>query len=329
MADKVTLQLVCKTDIGTISWSDHAPVSLLLKLDPARYPSSPWCLNTSLLQDPDYLPQIQVAIIKYFCFNAPSVSNPPILWNAHKACIRGTFIKLASIAKKKFTKTVDDPTVEIRCFETSNKQAPEPTKSDTLHALCHRLSLLFFIHYNHHLKKLRLHHYSLGNKPGPHLAKQIKDAHVRPKISYLLDHNNQKVTNPKHITDSFASYYSELYNLKDDPSIPQPSSTSIQVFLDTLTLPSFTEDHRTSLSSPFMSQEIHSAIKALPSHKSPVPDRFSSDYYKCFADLLSPHLKDSFNLAAQQSYFPGESLDTLIVTIPKPGKPPCHVPALS
>lgn len=57
----------------------------------------------------------------FFNDNADSVQNPFMLWNAHKAFIRGIFIQLGSRAKRQRQKCLDELTKEILIIVTQNK----------------------------------------------------------------------------------------------------------------------------------------------------------------------------------------------------------------
>lgn len=129
------------------------------------------------------------------------------------------------------------------------------------------------------------------------------------------------MTNPKDIADGFSSFYSRLYNLSQSASEPNPTSQQINDFLTPLQLPTITPTQLKYLSQPFSHQEISKAIKALPLHKAPGPDGFINEYYKSFQDQLVPHLCNTFNKFLTTGEIPSESLEAVITTIHKPGKP--------
>lgn len=59
-----------------------------------------------------------------------------------------------------------------------------------------------------------------------------------------------------------------------------------------------------------------------PLHKALGNGGFSTEYYKMFLTILAPHLTKMFNAAVAIKKFPKELLESLIITIPKPGKDP-------
>lgn len=72
--------------------------------------------------------------------------------------------------------------------------------------------------------------YSQGDRPGKFLANRVRIL-AKIKIPYIASAAGNRVHDPRDIADAFADYYSDLYNLKNDDSLPTPSSLTIQEFL--------------------------------------------------------------------------------------------------
>lgn len=73
---------------------------------------------------------------------------------------------------------------------------------------------------------------------------------------------------------------------------------------------------------PIIIQDVTKVIKGLPLNKSLGIDGLSSEYYKAFSSILSPHLVNVFNAAATVEKIPKEMLKAVIVALPKPGNQP-------
>lgn len=98
------LQAVKDTAIGSITWLDHAPVTLQYALtDFHRGKRKPWRLNESLLQDPEVLADVIKEITHYFHINDSTDSDMGLEWEAHKAVIRGGLIKYGVRIKRQRT----------------------------------------------------------------------------------------------------------------------------------------------------------------------------------------------------------------------------------
>lgn len=136
------------------------------------------------------------------------------------------------------------------------------------------------------------------------------------------------VVNPSDIADAFSDFYQSLYNIKNDQSILQPNPLTIQTFLDSVNLPALSTSQIQTLSKSFSPSEVKLASKTLPlkkKKKSPGADGYTNEYYKQFAPIVSLHLSDLFNHAASSGTLPNHMLQSVITTIPKPGKDPQEV----
>lgn len=99
----------------------------------------------------------------------------------------------------------------------------------------------------------------------------------------------------------------------------------VKDFLDSCDLPTLVQEDRNALNAELTVSEILDTIKTMKCGKAPGPDGYSSEFYKEFGDLLSPHL---FKLYTQ-AYNVGRLLPTLneaiITVLPKKGKDPVEV----
>lgn len=81
--------------------------------------------------------KIKSELHTFFYINRSSVSDPTVLWNAHKAHIRGILIKLA--AQEKITSDLID---RIKVLETRKKSSP----SHQLHSELRDLRISLRVH---------------------------------------------------------------------------------------------------------------------------------------------------------------------------------------
>lgn len=323
LTDKWLLQNISCAKIHDITWSDHAAITITID-DQVVSSSSPiWRSNIRLLQDPKTSTKISQHIKEFFQNNVDSVENPFTLWNAHKAYMRGILIQIGAREKKRRNAHIDSILKNIHILGEQNKQKPNATLTQKLSALRDDLRNSLSQQYDYHLRRLKLQSYANANRAGKYLANRLKAVKSKTRIAHLIHPTlKHKVTNPQDIANQFADYYSNLYNIKDDPSTCQPTYDDIQNILQTLKLPTLTESQLLTLNSPFTTAEIAATIETLPNGKSPGPDGFSNEYFKKFKPCLLPHLHSVFTKAATTATFPPEMLQAYIVTLPKPGKDP-------
>lgn len=87
LVDKWLLQCIPNSAIDTISWSDHATVSITITSSSAYNLAKLWGANAHVLQTSPYAEKIRQHLIDFFLHNSRSVSQSSMLWMAHKTFI--------------------------------------------------------------------------------------------------------------------------------------------------------------------------------------------------------------------------------------------------
>lgn len=91
-------------------------------------------------------------------------------------------------------------------------------------------------------------------------------------------------------------------------------------FLDTINLPTVTEDQNKVLISEITDNEIKKAISDSKTDKAPGPDGFPSVWYKEMKNLVVPELKAAFNYVLKNVIMPPSRSEASISMIAKEGK---------
>ncbi|OCT70302.1 hypothetical protein XELAEV_18037225mg [Xenopus laevis] len=86
--------------IHPITWSDHAAIGITMMYRPILGPRTSWRLNEALLSIPNVSEEVANDLEQYFLNNLDPALSMGVIWAAHKATIRGSFIKLGSRLKK-------------------------------------------------------------------------------------------------------------------------------------------------------------------------------------------------------------------------------------
>lgn len=96
LVNRQSLQVVDRCEIDTISWSDHAPITLLIHIIHSPPVPFMWKNNTFLLAHQETSGTVSSKLEEFFSLNSTSISTRFTLWNAHKAYIRGVQIQISS-----------------------------------------------------------------------------------------------------------------------------------------------------------------------------------------------------------------------------------------
>ncbi|XP_068122117.1 inositol polyphosphate-4-phosphatase type I A-like [Hyperolius riggenbachi] len=323
LADKIILQKVMDTSIGSKLWSDHAPTHIVL--DDKLSGSKPflWRLNGSLLSDAPFRTKLSNDIQEFIQLNLSPEVGIESVWSALKAFTRGILIRQGSYNKKVRQQQYNLLLSQLQNTEKLHKQSPTITLERELFSIRQNLAKHLQSNYEHMLQKARLTFYSQSNKAGKHLANLLKYKQSKSKIHSLCHPlTKEPVSNPKQIADLFCDYYAGLYNLHTDSQTPQPNSEKIDAFLSEINLPSLSPPQLDKLNAPFTEAEVITTIKTLKRNKAPGPDGFSNEFLISFSDSIAALLSEVFNKFASSGNIPAEFLEAIITVLPKPGKDP-------
>uniref|UniRef100_A0A8C5WHL5 Reverse transcriptase domain-containing protein n=1 Tax=Leptobrachium leishanense TaxID=445787 RepID=A0A8C5WHL5_9ANUR len=313
-----TLHLIRTVSIGSITWSDHAPVLMDLEvpdLPPRQYQ---WRLNESLLKDVVHREYLTEAITHYFDENDNGEVTDPLLWEAHKSVLRGQLIQLGARCKRDRGDKIQSLLADIQTFETLHKTTPSAEHYSALSSLRSELRELLHHHACRSLLLTKRSYYLHGNKCGKLLARALRQKYQSTYIPKLRRSDGSVTHLNDEIIAEFHTYYHSLYNLRDSPPPAKLMADYLAKALDVAISP----DQAEALDVPFTSEELAEALKATPTGKSPGPDGFSIGYYRTFLKTLGPYLLRSFNAIDEGTSFPAEALRATISLIPKPGKDP-------
>lgn len=165
------------------------------------------------------------------------------------------------------------------------------------------------------LLKVRQKQFELGDKPDKLLSRQLRGLQASRAIHKIKNKEGVFLTNPSEINDTFKDFYEELYKSKgcSDPSL-------LTNFLHSLQLPKLGCSEQAALNADITVEEILDAIKSFPSGKASGPDGFGIEFYKRFAQTLSPLLLRMFNHSFGELKLPQSFYEANISLILKKGK---------
>ena len=91
-------------------------------------------------------------------------------------------------------------------------------------------------------------------------------------------------------------------------------------FLEKYNFPKLNQEEVENHSRPITSTEIETAIRNLPTNKSPGPEGFTAEFYQKFREELTPILLKLFQKIAGEGELPNSFYEATITLIPKSDK---------
>lgn len=146
---KWLLQKRSASTIHTTTWSDMPLSQSLYLTRQIKKKTFLWRANNYILQHPSYSPEITEHLTEHCKHNADSVSEPGVVWIAHKAYVKGILIKLSSQHKKQRSLHIDKLMSQITNLENLNKANPQSTRSAQILSLRQELRLHLLQTFKH------------------------------------------------------------------------------------------------------------------------------------------------------------------------------------
>lgn len=188
-----------------------------------------WQLNESLLQDPEVLADVIKELGHYFNTNVTPDSDARVVWEAHKAVIRGVFIKHGTRLKRVRTAQLNSLLTKLQTLETSHKTAPTRLLGIELDTVRSQITDILQFKAKAALQICCGKTYESGNKCG----------RLASYIPHIVTTTGQKLSLPQQ-TREFRSLYSSLYNL-DKTS---PAQDTVTDYISTSLMPSLPTETR-------------------------------------------------------------------------------------
>ena len=110
------------------------------------------------------------------------------------------------------------------------------------------------------------------------------DLFKRDDPNKIRNERGETTTDTTEIQRVVRNYYEQLYAKKFE------HLGEIDRFLEKYNLPKLNQEESESPHRPITAGEIDAVIEKLPSHKSPLPDSFTGEFYKTFKGELTPIL---------------------------------------
>ncbi len=182
---KVDLHRIADIEILPITISDRAHVSL--KWDIGQRPTTKqWKLNTSFLNDKEFISFITEEFKKYIDTNTSPEMNPLILWDCAKAYIRGRIISFTSARKREREAKQRESEDKIKELEHKHKQSAKSRVTNDLNATRRQLNSLLSDKIEGSLRFTNQKYYEYGNRASKLLALRLRKQQSSNIVEYKI-----------------------------------------------------------------------------------------------------------------------------------------------
>ena len=309
---------VWNTEIHSMIYSDHCPITLTFSPSLHHVRSSMWKLNNSLLLNEKLREMIINETNHFFDTNTDSVDSFATVWEAYKATCRGWLISFATNQKKERANKFKEYTNKLSALEKAHKANPmdDQLYTDMLKA---RLEIKDLLNKKTEfdLYRLKNKYFENGDKAGKLLAYRLQKARTSRLIPTIRSVNGEILKSPQDINSRFKEYYKALYS-----SEVNPTPECLERFFSKINLPTISTVDREELDKPISQGEILASIKKMASGKAPGDDGFSINFYKVFSSTLVEKLQRVFNEAKEKGHLPDSTNSSLITVLLKPDRDP-------
>lgn len=142
-----------------------------------------------------------------------NLTDPGILWEAHKPVIRGIFTKHGARINREHTKQLSQLLHKLEATESRHKHAPSQASETDLTVIRKQITDLLHSKAKAVLQFCRKMSYESGDKCGKLLARMVREHKLCMYIPQVVRGDSQKVVLPAQITHKFKEFYSHLYNV--------------------------------------------------------------------------------------------------------------------
>jgi exonuclease III len=268
---------ILDSKINPSVYSDHSIVQLTLSTWEQKNPGRGyWKLNTLLLKDIEYVTAIN-ALIDECETTYSNMSNKGLLWDVVKMRIRSHTISHAAHKAKLNRQHEKELISELQNLEDTVSCHPTEEAKQRLITAKNELEQLNNERTRGHQIRARCMYVELNERSNSYfLNKEIAAAQTKCISALELD-NGTVVTEPKEILEHQQQFYKELYTQKEQDQ--KNDIDEANSYFLTNDSPHIDDNERQLLDAPIAYEEITSAIKALPSKKSPGSDGFPIEFY--------------------------------------------------
>lgn len=178
--------------IGNIDISDHSP--LYLTVDLYRNPRRTfWKLNSSILNSPVVKKGLGEEIQMYFELNDTGEVDPPMLWDAFKAVIRGNIIARSAYLKRTRQERLDTLQSKLKLLQRKHKDNVDPNMEQEMNIVKNEIDGIYTQEIQKKLVYLKQKYWEVGGKASKLLAYRLRKKQADSTIYKIKNPETKKI----------------------------------------------------------------------------------------------------------------------------------------
>lgn len=271
-------QFVSISEIKPRYKADHALPLIEINLIKLQRGRGVWKFNTSLLSVKEFLESINEMIEEEILTEYESARHR---WEIIKMRARSIAIKVSSEKKRDREQRLKILEKKLKLVEEKNEQAyttfwnPQEIQEHKLR-LHREIEEIIEYRTRGAAMRCKVNWLENGNKPTKYFSGLEKSKYNRKTITKLKDNQGVIQSSNEDIQAIQVNFFKKLYANKD------LDCTKIDEFFNDLQGPKLSNKQRLDLELPVNIGELSKAVKEMQNSKTPGPDGFSVEFYKCF-----------------------------------------------
>ena len=286
--------------------TDHRAIYLVVNLTSGERGTGYWKLNTSLLQDQEYVSKINEEID--LCIKSLNTRSAKSKWEKVKERVKKATVRFSkcrasnnSLVISQLSEIVNEYEASLPLPENETKLLLE-TKQDLEDKLMEKAKGQIF--------RCKARWYELGEKNTKYFY-NLEKAKYNAKTCYkLIDQDGTEIVNPEKILSAQKQFYEELY--AEDPEVSFTMENKYDIFVP--------EEIKQQQDSQITMLDLETAIKGMNNNRTPGEDGLPVEFYKVFWSHIKDIFYDMVLEAYQDAHLHSTALKGILNLIPKPGK---------